>query len=122
MGENTKNKISIKNKGKKHLIPHSQKGIPRSEEVKLKISIANSKPKPKDFGVKIKANRNHKLIDERNMKGVNQLSDENQIINNFCSIKEALIFLGKSPNNSCITACLKGRQKKAFGYKWEFQN
>lgn len=122
MNEDTKNKISAKNKGKKHSTPHSRKGIPRSEEVRLKISISNSKPKPKDFGAKIKENRNHKLIGEKNMKRINQFNDENILINSFCSIKEALISLGKSPNNSSITACLKGRQKKAFGYKWEFQN
>ncbi len=28
---------------------------------------------------------------------------------------------GKSINNSCITACLKGRQKTAFDYVWKYK-
>lgn len=33
---------------------------------------------------------------------------------------EALVELGKPKNHSSITAALKGRQKSAFGYHWEY--
>lgn len=121
MDEELKEKISKANKGKKHTKIHTNKGIPRTLETKQKISKANSKPKPNGFGDKIKQVVNYKLIGEKNSKSVIQLDVQNNVIQEFKSVKEALIFLNKSTNNSCITACLKGRQKTAFGYIWKYK-
>lgn len=121
MNDELKEKISIANKGKKHTKIHSNKGVPISEETKQKISKANSKPKPKGFGDNIKQNRNHILIGEKNSKPILQLDQQNNLIQEFKSIKDALEYFEKSINNSCITACLKGRQKTAFGYVWKYK-
>lgn len=121
MSGELKEKISIANKGKKHTKIHSNKGVPISEETKQKISKANSKPKPKGFGDNIKQNRNHILIGEKNSKPILQLDQQNNLIQEFKSIKDALEYFGKSINNSCITACLKGRQKTSFGYVWKYK-
>lgn len=121
MNEEMKEKISKGNKGKKHTKTHSNKGIPRSLETKQKISKANSKPKPEGFGGKIKQILNFDLIGEKNSKPILQLDIQNNLIQEFKSIKEALKYLNKSINNSCITACLKGRQKTAFGFIWKYK-
>lgn len=121
MSNEIRKKISQGNKGKKHSKIHSNKGIPISEETKQKISKANSKPKPPGFGNLIKLRVDYKLIGEKNSKPIFQLDKNNNIIQEFKSIKEALEYLGKSPNNSCITSCLKGRQKTAFGYIWKYK-
>ena len=121
MNKEMREKISKGNKGKKHTKTHSNKGIPRTLETKQKIGEANSKPKPKGFGDNIKQNRNHKLIGEKNSKPILQINPTNNTTHEFKSIKEALESLNKSINNSCITACLKGRQKTAFGFIWKYK-
>jgi hypothetical protein len=121
MDKEMREKISKGNKGKKHTKTHSNKGIPRTLETKQKIGKANSKPKPKEFGDNIKQNRNHKLIGEKNSKPILQINPTNNTTQEFKSIKEALESLNKSINNSCITACLKGRQKTAFGFIWKYK-
>jgi len=121
MDEEMREKISKGNKGKKHSKVHSNKGIPISEETKQKISKANSKPKPPGFGNLIKSRIDYKLIGEKNSKPILQLDQQNNIIQEFKSIKDALEYFGKSINNSCITACLKNRQKTAFGYVWKYK-
>ena len=121
MSGEMKEKISKGNKGKKHSKVHNNKGIPISEETKQKIGKANSKPKPPGFGNLIKSRVDHKLIGEKNSKPILQLDQQNNIIQEFKSIKDALEYFGKSINNSCITACLKGRQKTAFDYVWKYK-
>jgi predicted GIY-YIG superfamily endonuclease len=121
MSDEMKEKISKGNKGKKHSKVHSNKGIPISEETKQKISKANSKPKPPGFGNLIKSRIDHKLIGEKNSKPVLQLDKQNNLIQEFKSVKDALEYFGKSINNSCITACLKERQKTAFDYIWKYK-
>lgn len=122
MDEELKEKISKANKGKKHTKIHTNKGIPRTLETKQKISKANSKPKPNGFGDKLKQVVNYKLIGEKNSKSILQFDIQNNLIQEFKSIKEALEYLKKPVNNACITACLKGRQKTAFGYIWKYKN
>jgi hypothetical protein len=121
MNSEMREKISKGNKGKKHSKIHSNKGIPISKETKQKISKANSKPKPQGFGNIIKQNRNHKLIGEKNSKPIFQLDKQNNLIQEFKSVKDALEYFEKSINNSCITACLKGRQKTAFNFIWKYK-
>jgi hypothetical protein len=121
MGIQIREKISKANKNKKHTKIHSNKGVPISEETKQKISKANSKPKPQGFGNIIKQNRNHKLIGEKNSKPILQLDKQNKLVQEFKSVKGALEYFEKSINNSCITACLKGRQKTAFNFIWKYK-
>lgn len=121
MNEELREKISKANKGKKHSKIHTNKGIPRTLETKQKISKSNSKPKPNGFGDKIKQIVNYELIGEKNSKPILQFDIQNNLIQEFNSIKEALKYMGKSMNNSCITACLKKRQKTAFGYIWKYK-
>ena len=121
MSDEMKEKISKGNKGKVHSKVHKNKGIPISEETKQKISKSNSKPKPPGFGNLIKSKVDYKLIGEKNSKPILQLDKNFNLIQEFKSIKEALLFFGKSTNNSCITACLKGRQKTAFNYIWKYK-
>jgi hypothetical protein len=121
MSGKMKEKISKGNKGKKHSKVHSNKGIPISEETKKKISKANSKPKPQGFGDLIRSKVNYKLIGEKNSKPILQFNPKTNLTQEFKSIKEALEYLEKPLNNACITACLKGRQKTAFGYIWKYK-
>ena len=121
MSDEIREKISKGNKGKKHSKTHSNKGIPISEETKQKISKSNSKPKPSGFGDKIKQIIDYKLIGEKNSKPILQIDNQNNLIQEFKSIKEALEHFDKSINNSCITSCLKGRQKTAFGFIWKYK-
>jgi hypothetical protein len=121
MSDEIREKISKGNKGKKHSNTHSNKGIPISEETKQKISKSNSKPKPSGFGDKIKQIIDYKLIGEKNSKPILQIDNQNNLIQEFKSIKEALEHFDKSINNSCITSCLKGRQKTAFGFIWKYK-
>lgn len=37
------------------------------------------------------------------------------------SAREATLFLGKSKKDSSITACCRGRQASALGYKWKYK-
>jgi predicted GIY-YIG superfamily endonuclease len=121
MSDELRKKIGRGNKGKKHTKIHSNVGIPRSEETKQKISKSNSKPKPKGFGGLIKSKVNYKLIGEKNSKPILQFDIQGNLIQEFKSIKDALEYFEKSVNNSCITSCLRGRQKTAFGFTWKYK-
>tara|TARA_R110002050_G_C8719063_1_gene496244 strand:+ start:97 stop:714 length:618 start_codon:yes stop_codon:yes gene_type:complete len=109
-----------------------------------------SKPKPKGFGDKVKKNRNHKLAgelarksnekhykkgSERNkkisakLKGrkvdwtgtpIIQLDLENNIIQEYVSIRQAGFSLRGTPGES-IRKCLKGLQKSAYGFLWRYK-
>lgn len=55
------------------------------------------------------------------MVKVGQYTKDGELINIFNSIKEANLSLGKSANDSCITAVCKGRRKSAYGYIWKYE-
>lgn len=120
MNDEMRKKIGDGNRGKKHK-PHKNKGVPIAEETKRKIGEANSRPKPPGFGDIIRNLIDYKLVGEKNSKPIIQLDKNNNIIQEFKSIKEALEYFKKSINNSCITSCLKGRQKTAFGFIWKYK-
>lgn len=60
----------------------------------------------------------------KNMHGKEKLQqldkDTGEILNEFNSVKEALIFLGKDSSNSGIYKVCKGIRNTAYGYKWRF--
>lgn len=55
------------------------------------------------------------------MVKVGQYTKDGELLNIFNSIKEANLSLGKSANDSCITAVCKGRRKSAYGYIWKYE-
>lgn len=56
-------------------------------------------------------------------KSIYQIDDSNNVIKKWNSINEALEGLGLPQNNhGNISACLHGRIKHAYGYRWEFVN
>ena len=91
--ENLNNPMSLKNKSEAH------KGVPRSEEVKRKISDGG-----KGKGVKP-------------VKCTNLMSGE---VREFSSATEAARVLGIK--NSNISACCRGRLKSAGGWCFEYKN
>lgn len=102
--QETRDKISLKNKQK-----YSGKGNPfygknHSEETKNKISNANrGKSNPNQY------------------KPIRQI-DKNtgEIIKEWENISAALISLGKSPKNGAnLRKAYKGIYKQAYGFKWE---
>jgi group I intron endonuclease len=145
----TRIKISdtLKRKG---IFPPSRKGIkyrgkPHTEETKRKISLKliGTKIKPETIKkirqTKIDHNSNkhseetklkmsiiakeQKRVPPAPKKKVNQITLEGKLIKQFNSLKEAARSLGKRDNGgSDICAVCKGRQKQAFGYKWEYAN
>jgi group I intron endonuclease len=113
-------------------------GTTLSQESKDKIGKANSKPKPKGFGEKIKSKeRNKKIskshtgklhlrtqewsnkIGKSNKKPIIQYSLNGGFIREWDSAKDASMFIGCNP--SPITACCKGKQKTCYGFKWSYK-
>jgi group I intron endonuclease len=134
-------KISESNKGK--IVPQETRDkISQNQERKEKLKKANSgKPKPKGFGDKIsKIKSGVKLSKEhcekirqgkigkkqpisfiqKKYKPILQLDKQNNIIQEFKSIKEA------TQNNSKfktanISCCLNNRSKTAYGFVWVYK-
>lgn len=134
--QETKNKISKANKGKK--FPQEvrekmglTKGFKYDEKTKEKMSQSlKGKPKPSGFGEKIsKANMGKIKSDETiqkmrdsnpNKKAILQINPETyKIINEFSSMKEAGRILNINPSG--ITEVIKGRQKTSSGYIWKLK-
>ena len=85
-------------------------GIKTNEETKKKISEKNLGKKMTEIA--------KKKISESKYVGVIMLDINNNIINEFDSIKTASEIM--KINRCCISDCLNGRQKTAGGYKWKF--
>lgn len=152
LSKETKNKISKAKKGVKYSKESSLKksqslkgnqnalGAIRSIQTRKKISRGNKKLKPKEFGKKVSQNkeRSKKIsqshigkshprtqewsnkIGSSNKKPIIQYNLEEKPIKDWNSAKDASISMGCSP--SAITACCKGKQKTAYGYKWKYKN
>ena len=101
-GSERNKKISSSLKGKKH-----------SLETKIKLQ----KPKPKDFGEKIKSKERNKKIGKANSKPIIQMRN-NQIINQYESIIQASLNTGISIG--AISACLRKNSKTSGGYAWSY--
>ena len=54
------------------------------------------------------------------MKKVRGINTSSQEILEFISAAEAARFTGDLKHRPNIVACLSGRQKTAYGYKWEY--
>lgn len=54
-------------------------------------------------------------------KPIIQYDLEGNFIKEWNKISEALNFLNKHKNDSSITACCKGKQLTAYGYKWKYK-
>jgi hypothetical protein len=73
---------------------------PDSEETKLKKSLANK---------------------GKRSQPVEQYDLQNNKINEFLNMTEACVYINKPERMGDITACCKGKQKTAFGYKWKYK-
>jgi hypothetical protein len=116
VSEETKNKISRKNKNK---IPWNKdkKLLPLSESHRKKISISNlgknKRPKTDEEKEKI---RQYQLSNSSSAKKIIQKDKEGNIVNIFNTVKEARNNTGVSR----IFDSLKGRKEYVNGYKWEY--
>lgn len=115
MSEESKIKISIANKGKRHPSLYG----PRSEETKRKISEGQKGRKlSKEHCQKI-SNRN--LGKVTHCKIIEQYSLDEILIREFESISSAERWLNKKGANSNIAACCKGRLKSIYGFIWKYK-
>lgn len=91
---------------------NSLKGRIISEESRLKMSEARR-------GKKLSDEHRKNIIANSTGKPVNQIDiHTNEILATFKSASEAARTLGRSA--SCISSVCNGRQKSAYGYKWQF--
>lgn len=85
-------------------------GYRHTEEAKKRISIANSKPKSKEWISNAAKGK---------FKPINQLSLDGNIIKVWESTTSAALALGNVNKKKNICNCLKGKKKSAYGFKWE---
>jgi group I intron endonuclease len=123
--EETRKKISIKQKGKKYRL-----GIKHTEETKKKMSILKIGKKHTEehknkisiaqIGKKCTKEKKQK-ISISNSRSVQMLDKTtNKIIMNFSSTIEASLYLGNKNYNGAISDCCNNKRKSAYGYKWKF--
>jgi hypothetical protein len=87
-------------------------GYKHTEEAKKRISIANSKPRHKEWVIN-SANANKKPISQ---------FDRNKVfIRDWDSASDAARFLGNIDMKKNISTCCKGNKKSAYGYVWKFK-
>lgn len=118
-----KENISKAKKGQKYPDTHrkklskARKGIPRSKETIDKISktkALKNKIQP-DLGLKGQYKKNINAS-----KRILQYDLEGNLLNEYQSAAEASRCLGNVSGNT-IADCAAGRQKTAYGYKWEYK-
>lgn len=88
-------------------------GYKHTEEAKKRISIANSKPKSKEW-IQNAAKGKYKPISQYDL--------QNNYIRDWESTTTAAIALGDINKKKNISNCLKGKKKSAYGYIWKLQN
>ena len=88
-------------------------GYKHTEEAKKRISIANSKPKSKEWIEKAAKGK---------YKPITQYDLQNNYIRDWESTTTAAIALGNINKKKNISNCLKGKKKSAYGYIWKLQN
>ena len=88
-------------------------GYKHTEEAKKRISIANSKPKSKEW-IQNAAKGKYKPISQYDL--------QNNYIRDWESTTTAAIALGNINKKKNISNCLKGKKKSAYGYIWKLQN
>lgn len=120
--DETKKKMSLRNRGKKipeHvkiMVSTRFKGIPFSEEHKLKISIAlKGKEKSEETKLKMRLNHNyHDLVE------VIKYDKEGNVICTYPSIADASRDTGVLQTH--ISRCARGKRQSAGGFKWKYKN
>jgi uncharacterized protein involved in propanediol utilization len=116
MSEESKLKISIANKGKRHQSMYD----PRSEETKRKISESQKGKKlSKEHCEKISRRQlgkvtHHKIVEQYDLNG--------KFIKEFLSISDAERFIGIKGANSNISACCREKLKHAYKFIWKYKN
>ena len=88
-------------------------GYKHTEEAKKRISIANSKPKSKEWILNA-AKGKYKPINQYDLLG--------KFIKTWESTTTAAIALGNINKKKNINSCLKNKRNSAYGYKWKLQN
>lgn len=88
-------------------------GYKHTEEAKRKISIANSRPKSKEWIYNAGVGKR---------KPIFQYSLDDKLLKSWDSATTAAIHLGDINKKKNISNCLKGKKKSAYGYKWKLQN
>jgi group I intron endonuclease len=116
MSEESKLKISIANKGKKHPSMYG----PRSEETRKKIAESIKGRKLSENHCKKISLRNQGKVTHH--KVILQYSLDGEFIKEFISICDAEREIGKKGANSNISACCKGRLKSCYGFIWKYKN
>ena len=102
----------------KHLMSELKLGIIKTDEVKQKMSKAKlGKKYPNISKARIGLKQPQSFF-EKKYKPINQLTLTGELIKSFISIKEAANFFKTS--ESGISACLRGKQNTAGGYKWKY--
>lgn len=102
-----------------------------SKEHKAKIGLANSKPKPEDFGrkhsLKLKGiPKGPKTLEHCNkiskalMLPIIQYDKKDNYIKEWESASTAALSLGKK-SGAAITECCRGKRKTIYGYKWKLK-
>lgn len=106
LSEESRKKISIKNKGK----PSPRKGAHHSVESRLKMSISSKGRVMTADEMAPAWNARRKRVAQLNMNG------------EVLAIYESTIAAGKAVggNESNIVGCAKGKRNTAFGYKWKY--
>ena len=88
-------------------------GYKHTEEAKKRISIANSKPKSKEW-IQNAAKGKYKPISQYDL--------QNNYIRDWESTTTAAIALGNINKKKNINNCLMNKKKSAYGYIWKLQN
>lgn len=120
--EETRKKMSLRNRGKKvpeHvkvMVSARFKDIPLTDEHKIKISIAlKGKAKSEEAKLKMKLNHNyHDLVE------IIKCDKEGNIICIYPSIADASRDTGVLQTH--ISRCARGKRKSAGGFKWMYRN
>ena len=107
----------------------------RGDKQKGIEKIGNKKPKPegfakaqmerfKDRGPRTEESKVKQSISRTNKGNVSvyQFNLDGMLINEFKSITEACLHVGKTNRQGDITSCCQNKQRTAFGYKWKYKN
>ena len=125
ISKETRDKMSKSQKLKKvsdetrQKISESNKKVIHTKEWNHNVSISNKGKKHWNYGNTTSVDTRMKMSKTRS-KPVNQYNKNNNLINNFNSIKEATMFTGI--NGSSIIACCKNKRKTAGGFIWTYNN
>jgi hypothetical protein len=93
-------------------------GGPRSETTKSKISESNkgkSRPKTKEWAAKLGGKGTPRIALQQS---IIQCDLNGNVIKNWNSASDAELFFTGDKDKDNIRACVRGKQKTAYGYRW----